>query len=692
MKNLKMKIKLFIIFILAGFIPVLTASLFIYGVSYKEIEKTTLQKNAVLSISVKEHLSSFFREREDDGNVLSRADSVVDSLAVMTNPNASFSSQYTANTNMKGFLAFVSSEYEYSNVFVTDGNGKIIYCVNDEEMLLDQAILEESYICEALAAKQTWSGVIKFAPLNKNALILSNPVFSRTNSHKPIGTLNIMYTQEKLNEIVHMGIEVLGETGDAYLVNEAGLLLTDTKVGDYTEGAALNITIDTKATQILENEITTGNTDFEFHDVYKEYSGNDVLGSLGVMEIGNDYAGLIIKIDKSEAFAGMYILRRVVMLLLIIVSSIMLMIVLLLAQSITKPLTTLEEILRKIAGYNLVEDVPKNYLGRKDEIGGISISIQSIVENLRNILNQVLNTSAHMATSAQNLTSDFQKSSAVGTQVSQTINEIAHGATDQAHMTMDGLGKMMTLGDTIEQDKKHISILSDATEYVSDLVKEGLFIIDDLTSKTRLTQQTSETVYKSILKTNANSDKIQQASILIASIAEQTNLLALNATIEAARAGEHGRGFAVVAGEIRKLAEQSASSTKTIDEVITFLKSDAQLAVEQMEQVKSVVQEQGMSVKSTKEKYEEISVAMVDSEKAVLIMKEAGIYMGQMKDEVARIIESLSAISEENAASTQEASASMEEQATSMVNLTKTAQGLSYLSKELQDLIEKFKL
>jgi methyl-accepting chemotaxis protein len=70
------------------------------------------------------------------------------------------------------------------------------------------------------------------------------------------------------------------------------------------------------------------------------------------------------------------------------------------------------------------------------------------------------------------------------------------------------------------------------------------------------------------------SDDVEQILDFVGEVAGRTNLLSLNASIIATQAGEHGKAFAVVADQIRELAVQISSSTKSIGEIIGAVRDD----------------------------------------------------------------------------------------------------------------------
>jgi methyl-accepting chemotaxis protein len=332
------------------------------------------------------------------------------------------------------------------------------------------------------------------------------------------------------------------------------------------------------------------------------------------------------------------------------------------------------------------------YQKRKDETGQMANALLMMRNNFINLIKQVQDVAGHVSASSEQLTATAEQLSNSSDEVSRTIDELAKGAMNQADDTEIGSSKITDLGELINQNQTYMDNVNNSSNIVYRLVDEGLIVIKDLTYITGESGQAAREIFQIIDETNKSSEKIGKVSSVIASIAEQTNLLALNAAIEAARAGEVGKGFAVVAEEIRKLAEQSTSSTKEIDIIVNELLINSSSAVEKMKEVRDVVNKQVESVEQTEQKYNQISEAIGSTENAVERMNSSVEEMESRKTNVLDIIQSLSAIAQENAASTQEASASTQQQSTSIQEMANASENLSELAMELQQTISKFNI
>ena len=214
-------------------------------------------------------------------------------------------------------------------------------------------------------------------------------------------------------------------------------------------------------------------------------------------------------------------------------------------------------------------------------------------------------------------------------EISSGNNDLSQRTEQQASTLEETAASMEELSSTVKHNAESAKQANQLSLAASSIAVKGGEVVAE--------------VVATMSAINESAKKIEDIISVIDGIAFQTNILALNAAVEAARAGEQGRGFAVVAGEVRNLAQRSASAAKEIKDLISDSVTKTAEGTKQVENAGNTMEEVVTSVKRVSDIISEIASASAEQSQGIAQVNAAVTNMDEATQQNAALVEQAAA-------------------------------------------------
>ncbi|MFZ3048754.1 MAG: methyl-accepting chemotaxis protein [Desulfatirhabdiaceae bacterium] len=693
LQNAKLRTRLVVVFLSVGIIPFVVIGFLAKMVSTNGLESQAYRQLITVREIKKKEVEQVFKRAFTEMEVFARSRDVIDLL------NQLVTYHWTTDTKVDEPMDVTRTEYQ--QIYAQFGKNMIHFYKDrgyPDIYLICAAHGHVMFTCAKerdLGANLTYGDLknSSLAGLWKKVVQTKKMAIVDFQPYAPLGGLPAAFVgypiqgdSDEIQAVIVFQLSIghinaimnqrdgLGKTGEAYLVGSDRLMRSDS----FRNPARFSLKasfanpdagkVDTEAVR----EALAGRVG---EKIITDYEGRRVLSAFSPLKIEDLNWAIISEIDQSEAFETLNAMNWLMGIVAVAGIAIITFAAFLIARSITYPIHKTAKFAERISEGDFTETLKMSQGG---EIGVLSNSINQMVNNLRGMI-------GHIVDGVETLFASSTELSAISRQMSSNASQTSDRSRNVAVAAEQMSANMSSVAAAAEQASTSVNMVAAASEEMTSTITEIARNAEKARTITNHAVSNAQKASDTVNELGKAAKEIGKVTETIADISDQTNLLALNATIEAARAGDAGRGFAVVANEIKELAKQTAEATDEIKLRIEGIQDTTSGTVAQIQKISAVINDINEIVTSIASAVEEQSITTND---IACNVSQAAIGI----QEVTQNVSQSSVVAQNIARDIAGVNQSGQEISANSAQVNVSAEELKALAKNLQQMVDVFKV